>query len=257
MRREAYGFFGPNGENPFHETRLGPGQYYPCISRPIDRHPHDGIGWNPSGLAEPNVIAIARGQLKALIRQLEGICQTIHPEGDSLRAFGHDIRNLLILACTEVETHWRGVLVANSASQVETRLTTAVYVKLNGAMKLDHYTIAFPSYPWLPQFGPFEGWGSTGKPTQELPWYDAYNATKHDRESCFGRATLGHVFEAISACMTMLVAQFGLPFGLGKDEEFRSFFQLTGIPSWPPSDVYLYPYDSPTGEWRAVNYPFE
>jgi len=60
-------------------------------------------------------------------------------------------------------------------------------------MKLDQFAVVFPNYPWLPPFKPFNGWGATGKPTQELAWYDDYNATKHDRESAFERATLCRV----------------------------------------------------------------
>jgi hypothetical protein len=254
--RDTSGFFGPNGEWPFHKTILGPGEFYPCISRPIDQHPHDGVEWNRSAQIEPDIVAIARGQLSALTRQLGRICQMVHPQAKALDTFGHDIRNLLILACTEVETHWRGVFLANGAAQPGDRLTTGDYVKLNSAMKLDQYAVAFPNYPWLSPFKPFDGWGSTGRPTQELAWYDAYNAAKHDRESAFERTTLGRVFDAISACVIMIVAQFGLPASLGKSAELRSFFQLVAVPGWSPSEVYIYPYESPTGEWTAVKFRF-
>ena len=190
--RQASGFFGPNGENPFVKTCLGPGEYYPRISRRFK-----GLTYDIIAQAERNILAISRGQLSALTRQLERICQTVHPEGKSLNTFGHDTRNLLIISCTEVETHWRGVLVANGAAQMSAHLTTSDYFKLNTAMKLDHYAVAFPNYPWLAPFKPYAGWGNTGRPTQKLPWYDAYNATKHDRENSFRRATLQHVFEAI------------------------------------------------------------
>jgi hypothetical protein len=180
----------------------------------------------------------------------------VHPQGKALDTFGHDIRNLLILACTEVETHWRGVLMANGAAQKGDRLSTLDYVKLNDAMKLGQFAVALPSYPWLPPFRPFDGWGTTGKPTQELAWYDDYNAAKHDRESAFERATLRRVFEAISACVVMIAAQFGLPLGLGKSSELQSFFQMVAVPEWPLSEVYIYPYESPTGEWTAVNFKF-
>jgi hypothetical protein len=253
--RGASGYFGPNGEWPFHKTNLGPGQFYPRISRPIDQHPLDGLGWNRSALIEPDVVAIARGQLSALTRQLERICQTVHPQGRTLETFGHDIRNLLILACTEVETHWRGVLIANGAAQAGSRLNTSDYVKLNRAMRLDHYAVAFPTYPWLASVKPFDGWGSSGKPTQELAWYDAYNAAKHDRENAFERATLSRLFEAISACVITIVAQFGLPAGLG-GSELQSFFQLVEMPKWPLAETYILPYESPTGEWTAVNFQF-
>jgi hypothetical protein len=36
--------------------------------------------------------------------------------------------------------------------------------------------------------------------TQELKWYDAFNAVKQNREAEFERATLGHAIDAVSAC---------------------------------------------------------
>ena len=206
-------WFEPDGESPFHEARLKPGQYYPRIARPIEQHPHEAPGWSPGARYEANVIAIARSQLIALIRRLDRICQTVHPVMRTFGTFGHDIRNLLIIACTEVEAHWRGVLVANGLKR--DRYTTNEYVSLMPAMKLDEYAVTFPCYPWLDAIYPFRDWGSSGKPTQDLKWYEAYNAVKHDRETEFERATLRHVFEAVSACFVMVAAQFGSRDGSG------------------------------------------
>ena len=95
-------------------------------------------------------------QLTVLTRQLDRICQTVQPTEETFGALGHDIRNLLILACTEVESHWRGVLVANGVSK--DRFTTQDYVAQREAMRLDEYAIDFPNYPWLAPLEPFEGW---------------------------------------------------------------------------------------------------
>jgi hypothetical protein len=248
-------WFKPGGQCPFHKTVLKPGEYYRRMARPIDQHPHEAPGWSPGARLEADTMAITRGQLTALTRQLDRICQTVHPTQATFAAFGHDIRNLLILACTEAESHWRGVLVANGVTR--DRFSTNDYVKLCAAMRLDSYAVSFPSYPWLAPVKPFAGWGSTGKPSQELGWYDAYNAVKHNRENEFERGTLEHVFAAVTACAVMMVAQFGLPAGLGQQSELRAFFDISAAPSWPLSDVYIYPYGEGTGDWAAVPYPFE
>jgi hypothetical protein len=79
-------------------------------------------------LGEKTYIASARGQLVSLKRKLETICQTVQPSEKTLDlVYGHEIRNLLILAATEVETHWRGILIANGVS---TPRNTNEYVKL-------------------------------------------------------------------------------------------------------------------------------
>ena len=254
IRRQATSWFEPDGSCPFHKLTLAPGHYYPRIARPYMQRPPDGLGWNPNGLVEGNAIAIARGQLMTLTRQLERICQTIHPAPENLGAYGHDIRNLLILACTEVESHWRGVLAKNGVTN--DRPGTRDYVALQAVMKLDAFAVSFPDHPWLLPLRPFERWGSSGKPTQELAWYDAYNAAKHDREGNFGRATLGHVFEAIGACAIMVVAQYGVPFGFGRDSALSTFFQFTSVPSWSLSEIYVSPVESETGEWTSTPYPF-
>lgn len=253
IKRNASGWFPPDGSNPFVQTVLGPGEFYPRMARPTDQNPTDALGWNPSAGIEANITAIARGQLTALTRQLNRICQTVQPMEQTFSTFGHDIRNLLILACTEVETHWRGVLTANGMTKG--RYDTHDYVKLRYAMKLDEYTVAFPNYPWLAAFRPYEAW-STNCPTGSLKWYAAYNATKHNRETEFVQATLRHAFEAISACVIMMVAQFGLTMGLGQDSELRSFFDLSAVPTWPLSEVYIHPYGQPSGDWSPVHFLF-
>lgn len=247
-------WFETDGECPFHKTVLKPGEYYRRMARPIDQYPHEAPGWSPGAQHEANIMAIARGQLTALMRQLDRICQTVHPTQATFATFGHDIRNLLILACTEVESHWRGVLVANG--ETRDRFSTNDYVKLCAAMRLDAYAVSFPNYPWLAPVSPFAGWGTTDKPSQELGWYDAYNAVKHSRETEFERGTLEHAFAAVTACAIMMVAEFGIPAGLGQGSELRAFFNISATPTWPLSEVYIFAYGEGQGGWTAVRYPF-
>jgi hypothetical protein len=248
-------WFEPDGQCPFHKAVLKPGEFYPRMARPVDQHPDEAPGWSPGARTEANVIAIARGQLTALMRQLDRICQTVQPMDGTFGAFGHDIRNLLILACTEVENHWRGVLIANGVKG--DRFTTQHYVALKEAMRLDEYAVDFPNYPWLAVIRPFAGWGSMGSPTRELEWYDAYNAVKHNREEEFERATLGHAFAAVTACTILMVAQFGIPAGLGQRSELQAFFHFPAVPAWPLSEVYMYPYGEEPGDWVPIPYPFK
>lgn len=254
MRRQAPSWFDPTSGFAFHRCRLDLGEYYPRIAKPTDQHPRDIPGFNPATDQNREFIAMARGQLLALTRQLDRICQTIHPSTDTFDSYGHDIRNLIILACTEVEMHWRGILVANGVPNG--RLNTSNYVALQAAMYLGEYAVSFPSFPWLSPIRPFERWGTTGQPTQELPWYDAYNHVKHNRESAFPRASLLAAFEAVSACAIMLCAEFGRLNGLGHQSELTAFFHLAETPQPRFEDAYLYPYGSEPAVWRAVNYPF-
>jgi hypothetical protein len=242
LRRQTPWF--DRGDNPFQETVLGPGQFYPRVARPqagrlIVLRDQDN-----------DYIVTARSQLLALTRQLGLICETIHPCEDTFDAFGHSIRNLLILACTEVETHWRGVLAANNFRREQ--YSTRHYVLLQRAMKLSDYAVRFPFFPWLAPVNPFKDWGKSGKPTQELRWYDAYNGVKHNREQEFKRATLRHVFEAITACLIMMDAQFSGRVFI--DGELRSFFHISARPTWPLADYYIPAFKE--FDVREVDYRF-
>src|ERR1700704_3099413 len=74
-------WFEPDGQNPFHEAELQPGEYYPRIARPVNFNfrRYDVPGLSASAREEVNLIAIARSQLTVLTRQLDRICQTVHP----------------------------------------------------------------------------------------------------------------------------------------------------------------------------------
>lgn len=218
-------------EGRFHSMTLGPGEFYPRIARPLALAGQARL-WSPALEAEKSFIANARTQLTVLARKLEIICQTVEPSERTLDVYGHEIRNLLILAATETEMHWRGILVKNG-SQAQ-RLNNNEYVKLVGPLKLTDYEVTFRDFPLLRPIRPFAGW-SRAEPTRSLGWYDAYHGVKHNREAEFERGTLLHAFEAISACIALLVAQFG---SVALNVELSSLVTLR-LPSWPIEEMYL------------------
>jgi hypothetical protein len=160
----------------------------------------------------------------------------VHPAPQNFASYGHEIRNLLILAATEVESHCKGVLKANSRVADNTN----EYVKLVAAMKLDEYAVSLPFYPWLDPMPPFQRW-SSADPTKSLPWYDAYHAIKHNRESEFQKGTLLCALEGVCGCAVMLFAPFGT-YGFHYREQINSFFELAEAPEWDVSEVYAQPH---------------
>ena len=236
----------------FHRLDLLAGCYHPRMARPFAPGRDEGVATCPGEDAYRNVIAKARGQLAVLTQALAQLCQTVHPEGANLEVYGHDIRNLLILACTEVEAHWRGVLTANAQVLDWPKLTD--YVKLCEPMRLADYAISIAAFPWLDPIAPFKGWGSTGKPAQELSWWQAYNQTKHDGDHRFSQATLKCALEAVCANVVMVVAQYGLERALGDGSLLIANFVMAEAPVWPPSEIYAPPCDPLS--WKATNYPF-
>lgn len=236
--------------SPFHKLELGPREYYPRIARPLS-FTKQAPSVSPSAMEERNIVALGRGQANALMRHLNLICQTVHPSAETFGTFGHEIRNLLILAATEVEAHWRGVLVANGSKKDQ--FSTRDYVRLLGPMRLDDYAVSFSSYPWLPPITPFAGWDAD-RPTKSLRWYDAYNQVKHDRERAFAQASLEHAFNAVTACIIMLAAQFTRSTGLGDQSDLIEFFIFTAVPRWTAGEIYCH-FAEEKRNWTAVFHP--
>jgi hypothetical protein len=232
-------------EGRFHRMTLGPGEYYPRIARPLALAREPRL-WSHTTEAEKSYVADARSQLTLLARRLETICQTVQPSAETLNVYGHEIRNLLILAATEVEMHWRGILAANGCAARQ--FTTKDYVRLVEALKLPDFAIVFHDFPNLQPIRPFVDW-SKADPTKSLQWYDAYHGVKHNREAEFERGALRSAFEAVSACITLFVAQFG-PMAL--NSELSSLVGLT-TPHWPIEDMYLSGLTS--SDWRPINHP--
>lgn len=217
----------------FEELELAPGEYYSGMARPIIG---ESPGRNPEQSAEVmNRRASATGQLHALIVQLEQICRVVHPQGNNLQTYGHEIRNILILACTELESQWKAVLKGHNAPAEK----TPHYVKLCPAMKLTEYVVEFPYYPWMPECRPFQGWQGGSK---DLPWYNAYNNVKHNRDDHFAEASLRNAFHALTGLFVMLCAQYGFDFALKGDAASRAFFRLKTYPQWALSQHYVPPF---------------
>lgn len=186
----------------------------------------------------------ARSAFRLLLRQIEEILEVVEPTQEQWNVFGHRPRHLLVLACTEVESAWKSVLMENDAS-IGNRLTTNDYVRLKAPMKLDEFVVKLISFPAV-EMQPFKVW-SAQNPTGSLPWYSAYNETKHGREMFLSSATLGHCMDAVAAVYIMCLAQFGAEF---VDDRFI----VTQGPRWSPDDCYMRAPDGDENAWAPVPY---
>ncbi|WP_072617494.1 hypothetical protein [Pandoraea vervacti] len=152
----------------------------------------------------------AEQALRILVEKLDEILLFIEPSPTGLKSYGHKTRELLILACTEIENSW--VRYLSLAGHSTGRFTTNHYVRLLGPLHLADYEIAFALFDGLPALRPFLGWSSTS-PTATLPWYDAYNKTKHDRATHFSLATLENCLHALAAAIALFCVRYS-PFPL-------------------------------------------
>jgi hypothetical protein len=244
------------------------GQYYPRIYRPfmrnvgrfkfldelsmIEVHDQEFDSKDPASYPpvpiDNSAYLKSLSQLALLCERLAFVFRTIEPESTNLEAYGHEIRNLFIIACTEVETQWKAILNANHYTG--DRWTTNDFVKLLAPLRLADYEINLPLYPGIPALSPFHKWNAN-QPTQSLTWYDAYNATKHDREKNFSQATMSNVINAIAACAILLIAQFGKRNSW--KSELGEFFRITKVPVWKQEEMYA---RTPSQSYTSVNCKF-
>ena len=234
-------------------SELDAGDYYPRIWRG-GKHFKNKTGEHyplpyVDELPYLDSFVVALQQLEILFEDLTGVFGNVHPDSSNRTSFGSRIRNLLILASTEVECEWRAILEANG--NTADRFTTNDYHKLSPILRLDEYNLSLRRYPHYPELCPFGGW-DRAQPTKSLPWYHAYNEVKHDREGAFEKASLEHAVSAVGACVILLAAQFG-PHSL-KRFELRNIFEFVSVPVWPITQWYIDPVVG--GSWRRVNFPF-
>src|SRR3990172_9438069 len=146
--------------------------------------------------------------IRLLIQQLDNLLLYIEPSPNGLECFSHKTRELLILACTEVENQWRSLLQRANIIPINKKdYTTKDYVKLSSKVYLNEFSITLRSISYSTKLRPFSKWNASN-PTTSLEWYDAYNKTKHDRNKYFDKAKLEYIIDAIAANIALYAVRF-------------------------------------------------
>lgn len=185
--------------------------------------------------------ARAKRDLKILIERLHEILLYVEPAQTCLKVYGHKIRELLILACTECENAWASYM--RFAGNNNARLTTNDYVKLKEKLFLNDYCVTFFSHPIVQKITPFGQWNAQN-PTTSLSWYDSYNKTKHNKDKFFSEATLEHCLNAIAANIVMFCVRYS-PYELLNSNDICSklineYFSIELIA--PKIETFYIPY---------------
>ncbi|WP_417684935.1 hypothetical protein [Roseibium sp.] len=232
--------------------------------RPMRRDPGHAVRgvWRPGiyfaahanealGVTDPERLS-AEQALQLLIERLYDLFLYVEPNAHGLRSFGHKTRELLILAATEVENYWQRH--ARDAGLVGNRgrsLNTTDYVSLKDILFLSEYEVTLKPYPTVAPIRPFATW-SAQNPTQSLLWYDAYNKTKHDRETHFREASLERCIEAVCATIILFSVRFS-PFSLVEGSSITSshFKQLFSVSLIDPDPTTFYVPSIDTRERHA------
>lgn len=231
---------------------LSPGKYHP---RNI-RDPAQICGIiSPPPLNERELLNEVRS-FSSIASGLIRIFDYIEPEASNLNSYSNKLRELIFLACTEVEYLWLKFLQDN-AYPSKNSYSTIDYVKCLPHLKLNDYEAQLIHFPGLGNFKPFDGWNSQ-QPTKSLTWYNAYNSVKHNRGANMPMATLKSAINSVAAIYILLKAQHGY-------SEFRSvidmpnidLFKMTSEPSWQISDIAMPILANSSTNWTSpINITF-
>ncbi|EIG9086410.1 hypothetical protein LGC28_000633 [Serratia marcescens] len=221
-----------------------------CKYRPrtigLSKKTETGLYYPRMNKGEPKLYhqQIKESQVLDEVRSFTNICTSltelfnyIDPDERNLNCFGSKAREILIIACTEVEYLLQSFLVENNYCAKNGRFTTKDYVKCLDFLKLNEYSVELVFYPSLKDWSPFRDW-SESKATTSLAWYDAYNSVKHNRGANKQKATLKFVVNSVAAIHIILVAQYGYEiFGSPLQSNFSSIFKTIKYPNFSTTEL--------------------
>jgi hypothetical protein len=151
--------------------------------------------------------------------------------------------------CVEVEANFKAILEENTSTAPPKRsLNMTDYRKVDATHHLSSYEVMLPIWNGTPPIlKPFEPWKSArGLPNPgglSLPWYQAYNASKHDRQDEFKKANFENLVMAVAGLLVLVSSQFlNVEFGAGSTS-----LALSGHD--------YHPLEASTGSLFRIKYP--
>lgn len=143
----------------------------------------------------------------------------VEPSDKNLQTYSHRIQQLLMRGCVEIEANLTAILLDNEYELARGSLTMPQYRLVEISHRLSSYEVRIPG--WKGATGlrrPFANW----KADHSLPWYQAYNKSKHNRHENFELATFDALIDAFCGLNVLLSAQF-------HDEDYSSGGKSIGL----------------------------
>jgi len=146
-----------------------------------------------------------------LLKDLQELFYYIEPADINLHCYSYRIHALLLRACIEVEANCKAILTENgytkkSKNGKDIDMDMRDYKKVNFTHHLSSYQVKVPYWNGMYNIrSPFSAWAMK----KALPWYEAYNVTKHNRHTGFKEATFEHLLDACCGVLVVLSSQFG------------------------------------------------
>lgn len=142
----------------------------------------------------------AKRDLGILLQKLQDILLYIEPSTNGLKTYSHKLRELLILACTELECSLKTYNLGKNQGMKD-------YVNLLSLVDLAKHKLSLVGYTNPYKCCPFKTWDPS-VPTKSLSWYDAYNEVKHSKDKAFHLATLENCINAIAANIVIFAVRY-------------------------------------------------
>lgn len=187
----------------------------------------------------------------ALIQnELQSIFEYLEPSDECGPAYSYRIHALLMRTCIEVEANFKAILEENIFTPPPGRSLnmTADYRKVDATHHLSSYEVMLPIWNGTPPIlKPFEPWkAGRGLPNPRgvsLPWYQAYNASKHDRRDEFKKANFENLVRAVAGLLVLISSQF-------RDQDFTAGSEALGV-----SGYDYHPMEPSIGSLFRIKYP--
>ena len=226
--------------------KMKTGEFYPNIYRPVFSFKlqrchliHDGF---PFGDVYDDLYIIDRDEYDDFIRQLEiiidellDVFKVIAPTPNNFNCYGHAIRNIIFLACTEIDSMMKNALVKNGYCKESAYCSIIDYRILNEALRLSEYELKFTDFDSIGTIRPFEEWiNKDGK----ISWYSDYNDIKHRRYECYEEANLRNAIYAILGYAAVMVSQYGKENNLW-NRKLGKIIKITNEPKWKLEEFYI------------------
>lgn len=152
--------------------------------------------------------------LALIIQDLRNIFEYVEPSEEGESAFSYRIHALLMRTCIEIEANFKAILSANIFhASSSLRLDIRQYRRIDATHHLSSYEVELPIWNGVSRiWKPFEPWfsfrGVAAPNGIPLRWYQAYNASKHDRQLAFRESNLAVLIEAVTALIVVVSSQF-------------------------------------------------
>jgi hypothetical protein len=179
---------------------------------------------------------------------LQKLFEYIEPSDQNLFTYSYRIHELLMRTCIEVEANFKAILRENLYNPVdkkgnlrpENKWNIHDYRKVNKTHHLSSYKVHFPIWDGTRSvFEPFKQWTNF----TELPWYQAYNKSKHDRKNQFKEANMENLLGSIAGLLVVLLSQF-------RTEDFSPGHALMAF-----SGNSYYPEEPALGGYFHIQFP--